>query len=362
MDETTKQCTLEVRKPIRASRGQSERYDGEYERNGVAHLMLFYTPLEGRRTVRIADNHAGCEWAEGVRYLVKNQYPKAKKITLVMDNLSTHCGASLYKTFEPKLAHALLQKLEFVFTPKHGSWLNMAECEFRVLERDGSVHLRTTGENSPDLYPQVAVTQYLPNGSRSSLYSERGLNVYEGATPPAVGELFELGRKTWDEVREGWRETFESSPEHAQWEILEGALEVGREVVEGLVQVTDDLLVGGELEEGASEVCREWDEGWREVSDANGVIDTTGEVIEATAETGYEFSEAIVQTVDHVLIDGEIQELADESRREFDEARREIRDADGIGKIGEFAEGGLEVTGQVVEGLADVMTFGVFSN
>ena len=135
MDETTKQCTREVRAPIKASPGQTERYDGEYERNGVAHLMLFYNPLENWRNIRIADNHASGEWAEGVRQLVQTTYPEAKKITLVMDNLSTHTGASLYKTFEPELAHALLQKLEFIYTPKHGSWLNMAECEFSVLAR-----------------------------------------------------------------------------------------------------------------------------------------------------------------------------------------------------------------------------------
>ena len=135
MDETTKQCTREVRAPINASPGQTGRYDGEYERNGVAHLMLFYNPLENWRTIRIADNHASGEWAEAVRQLVQTTYPDAKKITLVMDNLGTHTGASLYKTFEPELAHALLQKLEFIYTPKHGSWLNMAECEFSVLAR-----------------------------------------------------------------------------------------------------------------------------------------------------------------------------------------------------------------------------------
>jgi len=135
MDETTKQCTLEVRGPIKASPGRCERYDGEYQRNGVAHLMLFYAPFENQRTVRIADNHAAGQWAEGVRELVQERYPAAKRITLVMDNLSTHSGASLYKTFEASLAHELLQRLEFVFTPKHGSWLNMAECEFSVLAR-----------------------------------------------------------------------------------------------------------------------------------------------------------------------------------------------------------------------------------
>ena len=108
MDETTKQCTREVRAPIKASPGKTERYDGEYERNGMAHLMLFYNPLENWRDIRIADNHVSGEWAEAVRQLVETTYPEAKKITQVMDNLSTHAGASLYKTFEPELAHALL--------------------------------------------------------------------------------------------------------------------------------------------------------------------------------------------------------------------------------------------------------------
>lgn len=135
MDETTKQCTREVRAPIRAKPGQTEKYDGEYERNGVGHLMLFYAPLESWRRVQIADNHAAPEWAEGVRRLVQEDFPGAKQITLVMDNLSTHTGASLYKVFEPEVAHELMSKLNFVYTPKHGSWLNMAECEFSVLAR-----------------------------------------------------------------------------------------------------------------------------------------------------------------------------------------------------------------------------------
>ena len=135
MDETTKQCTREVRKPIKAKPGQVEKYDGEYERNGVGHLMLFYAPLEGWRRVQIDDNHKAEQWAEGVRCLVQDDFPEAKRITLVMDNLSTHSGASLYKTFSPELAHELMSKLEFVYTPKHGSWLNMAECEFSVLAR-----------------------------------------------------------------------------------------------------------------------------------------------------------------------------------------------------------------------------------
>lgn len=135
MDETTKQCTQEVRAPIKAKPGAVERYDGEYIRNGVGHLILFYSPLDNWRRVQVADNHKACQWAEGVRLLVEEDYAEAEKITLVMDNLNTNSGASLYKAFPPEQARKLLEKLEFIFTPKHGSWLNMAECEFSVLAR-----------------------------------------------------------------------------------------------------------------------------------------------------------------------------------------------------------------------------------
>jgi len=135
MDETTKQCTREVRKPIPASARHPERYDGEYLRNGVGHLLLFYAPLENWRHVHVADDHKGVRWAECVRHLLEEVYPDAEKVVLVMDNLSTHAGSSLYKAFAPAHAKALLDRLEIVFTPKHGSWLNMAECEFSVLAR-----------------------------------------------------------------------------------------------------------------------------------------------------------------------------------------------------------------------------------
>ncbi len=87
--------------------------------------MLFYAPLESWRRVQIADNYKAVEWAEGVRRLVEEDFPAAKCITLVMDNLSTHTGASLYKSFEPELDHTLMKKLNFIYTSKHGSWLNM---------------------------------------------------------------------------------------------------------------------------------------------------------------------------------------------------------------------------------------------
>jgi transposase len=135
MDETSTQCIKEVRSVIAAQPGQTERYDVEYERNGVAHLMLFYAPFEDWRRLSVGDNHAAVTWAEGVRRLAEEDFPKAKRITLVMDNLNTHTGASLYKAFPPEQARALLNRFEFVFTPKHGSWLNMAECELAVLSR-----------------------------------------------------------------------------------------------------------------------------------------------------------------------------------------------------------------------------------
>lgn len=135
MDESSVQCIKEVREPLPAKAGSPERYDAEYERNGVAHLIQFSAPFIGWRRIEVTDNHATKEWAKGVRKLVEEDFPEAKHITLVMDNLSTHTGASLYKSFEPQIARFLLEKLEFVYTPKHGSWLNMAECEFSVLSR-----------------------------------------------------------------------------------------------------------------------------------------------------------------------------------------------------------------------------------
>ena len=135
MDETRKQCVRETRVPLPAVPGYPARYDAEYERNGVGHLLLYYAPFEDWRRIDVAADHTASTWAEGVRRLVEDDFPTARRITLVMDNLNTHNGASLYKSFAPAKARALLDKLEFVYTPKHGSWLNMAEVEFSVLAR-----------------------------------------------------------------------------------------------------------------------------------------------------------------------------------------------------------------------------------
>ena len=133
MDESRKQCVRETRLPLPAVPGHPARYDAEYERNGVGHLMMYYAPFDDWRRIEVTADHTATTWAEGVRRLVQDDFPAAKRITLVMDNLNTHTGASLYRSFTPEKARALLDKLEFVYTPKHGSWLNMAELEFSVL-------------------------------------------------------------------------------------------------------------------------------------------------------------------------------------------------------------------------------------
>ena len=115
--------------------GKPERYDTEYERNGTSNLFIFFEPLKGWRRVDVTARRTSKDWAYQIQELVDEDYPKAKKIRLVMDNLNTHVGASLYKAFGPEEARRLLDKLEFHYTPKHGSWLNMAEIEFSLLSR-----------------------------------------------------------------------------------------------------------------------------------------------------------------------------------------------------------------------------------
>jgi len=133
MDETTKQLTKETRRTIPAEPGIPARYDYEYERNGVCNLFMFYEPFGGKRYVSITDHRKKVDWALQIKELLDNQYPNAMKVVLVMDNLNTHTGASLYETFPPHEARRLLERLEIHYTPKHGSWLNIAEIELRVL-------------------------------------------------------------------------------------------------------------------------------------------------------------------------------------------------------------------------------------
>jgi hypothetical protein len=135
MDETSKQLVAETRQPLPPLPGEPERYDYEYERHGTANIFMFTEPLGGWRHVSVTERHTKVDWALQVRELLNVRYPEAKKVTLVCDNLNTHNDASLYEAFEPGEAHRLRSRLELVHTPKHGSWLNIAEIELNVLAR-----------------------------------------------------------------------------------------------------------------------------------------------------------------------------------------------------------------------------------
>ena len=135
MDEVNKQLVKEVRKPIPAKPGQVKRYDVEYERNGTGNIFMFFEPLKGYRHTETTERRTSEDWAKCIKELVDQHYRDADKIVLVMDNLNTHTGASLYKTFEPEEAKRILDKLEIHYTPKHGSWLNIAEIKLSHLGR-----------------------------------------------------------------------------------------------------------------------------------------------------------------------------------------------------------------------------------
>jgi len=134
-DETSKQLISETRAPLPSAPGQVARYDYEYERNGVRNLFLFFEPLRGWRHIEVTERRTKLDWAYCMKQLVDEFYPHAVRIRVVEDNLNTHNPAALYEVFEPKEAKRLLDRLEFHYTPKHGSWLNMAEIEFSVLSR-----------------------------------------------------------------------------------------------------------------------------------------------------------------------------------------------------------------------------------
>jgi len=135
MDEVPKQLVAEVRAPRPARPGQPRRVDYEYRRNGVANIFMLFEPLAARRRLKVTERRTKVDWAYLIRDLVDVHYPKAEMIVLVMDNLNTHAKASLYEAFEPKEAKRIADKLEIHYTPKHGSWLNVAESELSVMGR-----------------------------------------------------------------------------------------------------------------------------------------------------------------------------------------------------------------------------------
>ena len=134
MDETSKQQTRETRSTLPMRTGVPEIFDFEYERNGVSNLFMLFAPLEGWRHVKVTDRHTKIDWAHLMKELVDKHYPN-KKIILVMDNLNTHKLGSLYEAFAPEEARRIAERLEIHYTPKHGSWLDMAEIEIGILSR-----------------------------------------------------------------------------------------------------------------------------------------------------------------------------------------------------------------------------------
>lgn len=135
MDETSKQLLDELQQPLPAQPGRVERIDYEYERNGTANLFIFVEPLTGKRWVKVTERRTRKDWAIAMRQLSDELYPDAQVIVVVSDNLNTHSPASFYEAFAPEEARRLVKRFEFHYTPKHGSWLNMAEIELSVLGR-----------------------------------------------------------------------------------------------------------------------------------------------------------------------------------------------------------------------------------
>ena len=133
VDETSKQLVAETRVPVAAKPGQPARYDYEYKRNGTANLFMIFAPLEGWRHVEVTDRHTAVDYAQILKAVADMNFPKAKKIVLVQDNLNTHKPASLYEAFPAAEARRLVERFEWHYTPKHGSWLDMAESELSVL-------------------------------------------------------------------------------------------------------------------------------------------------------------------------------------------------------------------------------------
>lgn len=135
LDESNKQHIQELINELSVKPGQVAKFDSEYKRNGVSNLFMMFEPLAGWRHVKVTDARKAVDFAYCLKDLVDIHYPDADKIVLVMDNLNTHTPASLYKAFPPEEAFRIAQKFEMHFTPKHGSWLDMAEIEFSALSR-----------------------------------------------------------------------------------------------------------------------------------------------------------------------------------------------------------------------------------
>jgi hypothetical protein len=162
LDETSKQLVGEVAAPVPAAPGQVAHYDYEYVRNGVANLFMIFEPLAGKRKVKVTERRTKKDYAECLRKISDQMYPDAERIVLVQDNLNTHTPASLYEAFEPAEAKRLADRFEFHYTPKHGSWLDMAEIELGILSRQC---LSRRIDNTEDLRREVKAWEVTRNAS-----------------------------------------------------------------------------------------------------------------------------------------------------------------------------------------------------
>ena len=166
MDETSKQLIGEAIVPVPAVSGQVARYDYEYVRNGVANIFMVSEPLAGNRNVEVTQRRTKKDWAMFVRKISDELYPNAEKIVLVEDNLNTHSPASLYEAFEPVEAKRIADHFEFHYTPKHGSWLDMAEIELGILGRQC---LSRRIDNIDDLNREVKAWQTTRNAEKTKV-------------------------------------------------------------------------------------------------------------------------------------------------------------------------------------------------
>jgi hypothetical protein len=166
-DETSKQLIGETRHPLPARPGQVARYDYEYQRNGTRNIFLVCEPQTGWRHVEVTAQRTMQDFAQQMKWLVDERYPQAEVIRVVLDNLNTHKPGSLYETFPPVEAHRLCQKLEFHYTPKHGSWLNMAEIELSVFARQ-CLHRRIATEAT--LRRELAAVEAARNATRTKIH------------------------------------------------------------------------------------------------------------------------------------------------------------------------------------------------
>lgn len=165
-DETSKQLIQETRAPLPPQAGQVAKYDYEYARNGTANLFMFVEPQAGWRHVAVTTQRTKQDFAAQMRWLVDERYPQALLIRVTLDNLNTHAPAALYEAFAPAEARRLLKKLEFHYTPKHGSWLNMAEIELSVLQRQC---LDRRIPDQPTLITEVAAWEQQRNAQKAMI-------------------------------------------------------------------------------------------------------------------------------------------------------------------------------------------------